>query len=164
MPETSKHLFPCDRSTYEREAETYLQPRYFFRKLGARIVPLLPGFKIRKNLYQYLGYNINPAVTFIGLETYIDDLFPELIHIEADVIIALRVTILAHDDASHTVAPVTIGKGAFIGAGAIILPGVTIGEKAIVGAGAVVNKDVLPDTTVVGIPARSVSTKKTTEP
>ena len=49
--------------------------------------------------------------------------------------------------------PTVVKKGASIGAGAIILPGVTIGESAIVGAGAVVTKDVLPSTVVVGNPA-----------
>jgi UDP-2-acetamido-3-amino-2,3-dideoxy-glucuronate N-acetyltransferase len=47
-------------------------------------------------------------------------------------------------------------KGASIGAGAVILPGVTIGEKAMVGAGAVVTKDVLAGETVVGNPAKPV--------
>ena len=59
----------------------------------------------------------------------------------------------------HTQAPVTIKDGVWIGAGAIILPGVTIGEGAIVGAGALVTKDVSPYTTVVGVPAKPVGSK-----
>jgi UDP-2-acetamido-3-amino-2,3-dideoxy-glucuronate N-acetyltransferase len=47
-----------------------------------------------------------------------------------------------------------VRKGASIGGGAVILPGVTIGEGAMVGAGAVVTRDVAPRTTVVGNPAR----------
>ena len=46
-----------------------------------------------------------------------------------------------------------IRKGAYIGAGAIILNGVTIGENANVGAGAVVTRDVERGATVVGVPA-----------
>lgn len=49
-----------------------------------------------------------------------------------------------------------VRKGASIGAGAVILPGITIGEKAMIGAGAVVTKDVPAHTTVVGNPARMV--------
>ncbi|MGB6178458.1 sugar O-acetyltransferase [Carnobacterium sp.] len=50
--------------------------------------------------------------------------------------------------------PVHIGKNCWIGAGAIILPGITIGENVVVGAGSVVTKD-LPDNVVaVGNPCR----------
>jgi len=48
----------------------------------------------------------------------------------------------------------TIRRGARIGGGAILLPGVEIGEEAFVGAGAVVVKDVPPRKLVVGNPAR----------
>jgi len=48
----------------------------------------------------------------------------------------------------------TVRRGASVGAGAVVLPGVTIGERAMVGAGAVVTKDVPPDVVVVGNPAR----------
>jgi acetyltransferase-like isoleucine patch superfamily enzyme len=48
----------------------------------------------------------------------------------------------------------TIRRGARIGGGAILLPGVEIGEEAFVGAGAVVTKDVEPRMVVVGNPAR----------
>jgi len=47
-----------------------------------------------------------------------------------------------------------VKRGARIGGGATILPGVTIGENAFVGAGAVVVKNVPPNTMVVGNPAR----------
>ena len=48
----------------------------------------------------------------------------------------------------------TIRRGARIGAGAVLCPGVEIGEEAFVGAGAVVTKDVARRTLVVGNPAR----------
>ena len=51
-----------------------------------------------------------------------------------------------------------IGRGASIGAGAILLPGVSVGEGAMVGACAVVTKDVPPFTVVIGNPARIVRT------
>lgn len=50
--------------------------------------------------------------------------------------------------------PITIADNAWIGAGAIILPGVTIGEGAVVGAGAVVTRNVAARSVVVGNPAR----------
>ena len=48
----------------------------------------------------------------------------------------------------------TIRRGARVGGGAILCPGVEIGEEAFVGAGAVVTKDVPPRVIVVGSPAR----------
>jgi len=52
--------------------------------------------------------------------------------------------------------PITVGKGCWIGANAIILPGVTIGDGCIIGAGAVVNKDCAPNGLYVGVPAKRV--------
>ncbi|HET6407013.1 MAG TPA: acyltransferase [Chthoniobacteraceae bacterium] len=49
-----------------------------------------------------------------------------------------------------------IERGASIGAGAVILPGLTIGTGAMVGAGAVVTRDVQPNMLVIGNPAREV--------
>jgi acetyltransferase-like isoleucine patch superfamily enzyme len=48
----------------------------------------------------------------------------------------------------------TIRRGARVGGGAILCPGVEIGEEAFVGAGAVVTKDVPPRVVVIGSPAR----------
>ena len=50
-------------------------------------------------------------------------------------------------------APITIEDDVWIGAGAIVLPGVTIGRGAIVAAGAVVTRAVPPMTIVAGVPA-----------
>ena len=48
----------------------------------------------------------------------------------------------------------TIRRGARVGGGAILCPGVEVGEEAFVGAGAVVVRDVPPRVVVVGNPAR----------
>ena len=53
-------------------------------------------------------------------------------------------------------APITIGDGVWIGARAIILPGVNIGEGAIIAAGSIVTKDVEPWTVVGGNPAKFI--------
>jgi acetyltransferase-like isoleucine patch superfamily enzyme len=56
----------------------------------------------------------------------------------------------------HRQAPIRIGDGCWIGARAIILPGVTLGRRVLVAAGAVVTRDVPDDSLVAGNPARVV--------
>ena len=77
----------------------------------------------------------------------------------------ITVTALNHnfDDATKRIdeqgvstRPVVIGDDVWIGANAVILPGVTIGHHAVVAAGAVVTKDVAPQTIVGGVPAKEI--------
>lgn len=50
--------------------------------------------------------------------------------------------------------PVNIGKNCWIGAGAIIVPGVTIGDNSVIGAGSVVTKDIPANVVAVGNPCK----------
>jgi acetyltransferase-like isoleucine patch superfamily enzyme len=52
------------------------------------------------------------------------------------------------------IKPVRVSAWADVGVNAVVLPGVTIGKGAIVGAGAVVTRDVAPFSVVAGVPAR----------
>lgn len=61
---------------------------------------------------------------------------------------ALRAT------ACQFAVPVKIGKNCWIGAGAIILPGVTIGDGTVIGAGSVVTRDIPSNVVAVGNPCR----------
>ena len=54
------------------------------------------------------------------------------------------------------IAKTLVKQGAVIGAGAIILPGITIGENSMVGAGSVVTKDMPPNETWCGNPAKKL--------
>ena len=49
-----------------------------------------------------------------------------------------------------------LGKNVWIGAAAILLPGVTVGDNSVIGAGAVVTRDVPANTVVAGNPARVI--------
>lgn len=81
------------------------------------------------------------------------------IQIEDDVFVGPNVT-FTNDNAPKSknknfkLETTIIKKGASIGANATILPGITIGENAMVGAGSVVTKNVLPNVTVKGNPAK----------
>ena len=83
------------------------------------------------------------------------------ITIDDDVMIAANVQLITnnHDPYDRHLLrckPVHICRGAWIGAGSSILPGVTVGKYAIVGAGSIVTKDVPPYAVEVGIPAKVV--------
>ncbi|PIZ63538.1 acyltransferase [Candidatus Roizmanbacteria bacterium CG_4_10_14_0_2_um_filter_39_13] len=65
---------------------------------------------------------------------------------------------------SATQEPVKIEDYVFIGPRSIILPGVTIGRGAVVGAGAVVTKDVGPFSIVGGVPAQKIGERKNKNP
>ena len=77
-----------------------------------------------------------------------------------NVSLAPNVHILAHDGSTrkHTgltkIGKVTVGNNVFIGASAIVLPGVTIGENSVIGAGSVVTKDVPPNVVASGNPLK----------
>jgi acetyltransferase-like isoleucine patch superfamily enzyme len=93
---------------------------------------------------------------------------PWLVTIGDQTLISSEVAIVTHDGATwaerdrhpnvNRFGRVTIGSRCFIGARAIILPGVTIGDRCIVGAGSVVVDDVPSGTVVAGVPAKAVNT------
>ena len=60
------------------------------------------------------------------------------------------------DEQGVSTKPVVIGDDVWIGANAVILPGVTIGSHCVVAAGAVVTKDVPDNTLVGGVPAKVI--------
>jgi acetyltransferase-like isoleucine patch superfamily enzyme len=60
------------------------------------------------------------------------------------------------DDQGVSTDPVIVGDDIWIGANAVILPGVNIGHHSVVAAGAVVTKDVPPHSLVAGVPAKII--------
>lgn len=122
-----------------------------------------PHRKLRAFFYRLRGTKIGKN-TFIAPNVFIEEGRPEMVTIEDNVRIGPGVIIAVHDTAYHAIYEekpviwneVKIGKGSYIGAGAIILPGITIGKKAIVAAGAVVTENVPDYTMVAGIPARKI--------
>jgi acetyltransferase-like isoleucine patch superfamily enzyme len=60
------------------------------------------------------------------------------------------------DQGHYTAKPVTLKKGCWIGANAVLLPGVTIGENSVVGAGAVVTRSIPDRVLAAGAPAKVI--------
>ncbi len=108
---------------------------------GAKIGPRC---KISSHTFICEGVEIEAGV-FVGHGVvFINDRYP-------------RATTSAGDlqtDADWDCQTTVVRRGASIGSGATLLGGITVGENAIVGAGSVVTKDVPPNTTVAGNPAR----------
>lgn len=120
---------------------------------------LLPPFYTDYGLNINIGKNalVNHGCTFMDRGG---------ITIEDNVLIAPKVNLITTNhpieisERQHTYSkPIVIKKNAWIGAASTIMPNVTIGENAIVAAGSVVTKDVPPNTTVAGVPAKIIKNR-----
>ena len=107
------------------------------------------GLKVGKNFHRMGGVVVDPSHCYH-------------ITIGDNVTLAPRVHILAHDASTYKfigktrAANVTIGNDVFVGAGAIILPGVHIGNRVVIGAGSIVTHNIPDNSVAVGNPAKVV--------
>jgi maltose O-acetyltransferase len=130
-------------------------------QLRTRMVAKLRGKPSLEELVER-GLKVGKNV-WIGDDVYLDPAFPWLIEIGDDVDISFDVVVLAHDAAPRVelgytrIGRVRIERGARIGCGTLIMPGVTIGEGAMVGGATVVTRDVPARTLVAGNPATPVA-------
>lgn len=138
-------------------------------KLLKLVAKQLPGCGLRIRLLRMCGYEIGKGV-YIGEDfIIIDDLGgtqdQHNLTIGDRASISPRVTFVMHTQPNESrIVPyvnshkgsITVEPDAWIGTGAVILPGVTIGEGAVVGANSVVTKNVPPYTVVGGVPAHKI--------
>ncbi|MDA9986626.1 acyltransferase [Crocinitomicaceae bacterium] len=117
-------------------------------------------FSIFKTLYRLLK---GPSKYYLkGMNSNIDSL-SELVEIGDNFISAPGSIILSHDTSTvtHTgklrIEKTVIGNNVFLGANAVVLPGIKIGDGSIVGAGSIVTKNVPPGMVVVGNPAKVIT-------
>lgn len=92
----------------------------------------------------------------ISLGAKLDKTYPKGIHIGDESYVASGSIIFSHDFTRNIHTDTYVGKKCFIGANAIIMPGIKIGDYAIVGAGSVVTKDVQSGSIVAGNPAKII--------
>ena len=133
-------------------------------KMGGRFLPLL---SLRLRCLRKAGVEIGDDV-YIGEDLIIAEILEDRqthVTVGDRAAIAQRVTMVTSSDPNYSRlydyveiirGKVEIQEDAWIGVGAIILPNVTIGRGAIVGAGAVVTRDVPDFTVVAGVPARTI--------
>lgn len=117
------------------------------------------GLKVFGGNQVYIGDNVRLVDAFLNV-------VGSEIHIGDEVFFGHRVMLLtgSHDyrvfgvDRQRAISgkPIRIGRGAWIGSGAIVLGGVDIGEGAVVAAGSVVVHDIASFSVVAGVPARIV--------
>ena len=98
----------------------------------------------------------------LSIEREDDVLLGPGVHIYVDNHAFHDLSIPVIEQGHYLTKPVKVERGAWVGAGVIILPGCLIGKNAIVGAGSIVTKDIPPFSVAVGNPARVV--KKLTTP
>jgi len=142
----------------------------FWRRLRKKILKrrvaaaFFPG--MRPVLLRWCGFAVGPGV-YIGDGLIIVEELADRdnLVIGARVSIAPRVTIVTSSHPNNSLirpvapvarGPVHIEDDAWIGTGAVILPGVRVGRGAVIGANAVVSRDVAPLAVVAGAPAQSV--------
>lgn len=123
-----------------------------------RWILLQPYFLILTKLYKM---QISPTAR-ISLGAKLDKTYPKGIHIDDESYVASGALIFSHDFSRGLRTNTFIGKRCFIGANAIILPGVNVGDSVIVGAGSVVTKDVPSGCIVAGNPAKILREQITT--
>lgn len=141
-----------------------------WRKINATIwlfpAWFAPHYKLRVMFHRWRGVKIHGKV-FIGYYCTLDNVHPEMITLEDGVFVGANSVILTHDNygpralgASVSVPkPVHLMKGAGIGIGTLVQPGVTIGENSTVGAHSVVSKDV-PDNVMCILPRKEIFVSK----
>jgi acetyltransferase-like isoleucine patch superfamily enzyme len=92
----------------------------------------------------------------VSLSAKLDKTNPRGVHIGKYTVVTFGAAILTHDYVNSVNRDVRIGDNCFIGAHAIILPGVTIGDSCIVAAASVVARDLPAGSLAAGNPARIV--------
>jgi acetyltransferase-like isoleucine patch superfamily enzyme len=112
-------------------------------------------------LRNFYHMNISKSAR-ISNGAYLDKTNPRDIYIDDETFVAYGAIILTHDYCRSLYKETHIGKRCFIGARAIIMPGVTIGDQVIVGSGSVVTKDIQSNCIVAGNPAKIKREKITT--
>ena len=139
-----------------------LSPAERTQVLAERLATIGRGVVVRSPFHCDYGFNISLGdEVFINFNCVILDVVAVSIGDKTQISPGVQILTADHprDPAERESGlefgrPVNIGRNVWIGAGALILPGVTVGDNALIGAGSVVTRDIPAGATVVGNPAR----------
>lgn len=158
----------------------------FLYWLYNNVVTYLPGHRVRNNYLRFFfrvkisknayvgrgqeitGYHTGASLrignnTIVNRNCYLDGRSGLTIGNNVNISFNTTIITLQHDHNSPDFAceagPVIINDYVWVGAKAIILPGVTVGEGAVIAAGAVVTRNVPPYTVVGGVPAKPIASR-----
>jgi maltose O-acetyltransferase len=157
------------------KAQSRLHPRLLALELAFGAVPPFVAGRLRTLAMRAMGLEIGPSSLFFGLPKLIgagsiEQRFRVGAHcgfnagsvfdLEDSITIGDHVAV-GHDvmfltsgphatDGSPTTAPIVIENGVWLGARAVVLPGVTIGQSSVIGAGVVVAEQVPPNSLLQG--------------
>jgi maltose O-acetyltransferase len=161
-PEIQAELVATHRWLARYNAALDDTPAEWHALLRERLAAVGEGAAIRPPFYCDYGWNIRlGSGVFLNFNCVILDVVDVTIGDRTQIGPAVQILAADHprDPAVRASGrefgrPVRIGRNVWIGAGAIILPGVSIGDGALVGAGSVVTRDVPAGATAFGNPAR----------
>ena len=150
---------------FNQDVYKYSRIKECYHAILMRFAKVTLSYKIRIKIYKHLGMAIGENVYIgPGLDV-IDETLTNLITLGDRVTIAPQTTFVVSSSPNNSklkdIYPrrfgnIVVEDDAWIGTGAIILPGVVIGRMSVVGAGAVVVSDVQPFTVVGGVPAKVI--------
>jgi acetyltransferase-like isoleucine patch superfamily enzyme len=116
--------------------------------------------------HKYLGISFGKNVRILHYPRWGSE--PFLIKIGDNVTITRGVSFVNHDGGValfrsefpglNVYGKIKIGNNVFIGINTIILPNVTIGDNVVIGAGSIVNKDIIDNVVVAGVPVKFIKT------
>ncbi len=134
---------------------------YFLKCFFHFLAMYVPNSHVKRFFYRIRGTKIGQSVDFAP-GVFLEDFYPELITLQDNVDLGPNVIIVTHDSSGKCISSqditwtkaVVVENNVYIGAGAIILPGVRIGHHSIIGAGSVVTRNIPPESVAYGSPAR----------
>ena len=150
-----RHPTPGAANSLRRWTDAKPVWRVVLNYLLVWVARIAPSLRVRSWALRRLGATVGEGVSW-GLEATPDVFWPELITLGDGAVVGYDSVLLCHEflGDEYRTGEVVVGDGAMIGAKAVLLPGVRVGEGAQVAANSLVTRDVPPNATVAGVPAR----------